>query len=383
MKIPYGKQHITQEDIDAVTEVLKSDFLTQGPKVKEFEEKFASFVGAKFAVAVSSGTAALHLAYKALNVNNNSIVLSTPITFCATTNGVLYNNGKVLFADIDPDTALIDLNYVEDIVKRVPITGVAVVDFAGNPVNMEELSYLSQKYGFWVLEDACHAPGAYFYDSKQNKQYAGNCNYAKIGIFSFHPVKHIAAGEGGIITTNDEKIYQRLLYLRTHGITKNPKLMQENHGGWYYEMIELGFNYRLTDIQASLAISQLRRINENLSRRQEIAKKYLQEFSNLPVTPLKTNVNSYHAYHLFVIRTKKRKQLYDFLHKNGILAQIHYIPVHLLPYYRKNFGWKKGDFPKAEQYYEECISLPMFHSLTDEEQDYVIEKIKYFYNNIF
>ncbi len=380
MKIPYGKQHITEEDIKAVVEVLKSEFLTQGPKVREFEEEFAKFTGAKYAVAVANGTAALHLAYKTLGVNENSIVVSTPITFSATTNGALYNNGKVIFADIDPETALIDLNYVEDLAKKLPVSVVAVVDFAGNPVNLEELKFLSDKYGFKILEDACHAPGAYFYDSNNEKQLTGNCKYADVGIFSFHPVKHIAAGEGGIITTNNPEIYKKLLYLRTHGITKDPKLMRQNDGGWYYEMIDLGFNYRLTDIQAALGLSQLKRIEPNLQRRQEIAKKYTEAFKDLPITPLKTTPNSFNAYHLFVIKTPKRKELYDHLVKNQIFAQIHYIPVHLLPYYRENFGWKKGDLPKAEKYYEQCISLPMFHSLTDEEQNYVIQKVREFFN---
>ena len=379
MKIPYGKQHITEEDIQAVVEVLKSDFLTQGPKVREFEEAFAKFTGAKYAVAVANGTASLHLAYKTLGVNENSIVVSTPITFSATTNGVLYNNGKVIFADIDPETALIDLNYVEDLAKKLPVSVVAVVDFAGNPVNLEELKFLADKYGFSILEDACHAPGAYFYDSNNEKQLTGNCKYADVGIFSFHPVKHIAAGEGGIITTNDTEIYKKLLYLRTHGITKDPKLMQQNDGGWYYEMIDLGFNYRITDIQAALALSQIKRIEQNLQRRQEIAKKYTEAFQDLPIIPLKTPANSFNAYHLFVVKTPNRKELYNHLVKNQIFAQIHYIPVHLLPYYRKNFGWKKGDLPKAEKYYEQCISLPMFHSLTDEEQNFVIQKVREFF----
>src|SRR6185437_14806737 len=267
--IPYGRQNITEEDIQAVAEVLRSDFLTQGPKIDEFEKKFAEYIGCKYAVAVANGTAALHLCTLALDVNASQKVITTPITFAASANCVRYCGGEVAFADIDPKSYLIDLNKVESLLKKNPNSykGIVPVDFMGLAVNLEELKQLTDKYGLWIIEDACHAPGGYFVDSKGTKQNCGNSNFADLAIFSFHPVKHIATGEGGMVTTNDKKLYEKLLLLRTHGITKNPALMHKNDGGWYYEMQELGYNYRLSDMQAALGISQLSRADEGLARR--------------------------------------------------------------------------------------------------------------------
>jgi UDP-4-amino-4,6-dideoxy-N-acetyl-beta-L-altrosamine transaminase len=375
--IPYGKQHITQEDIEEVTKTLKSDFLTQGPKVSEFEQKFAQYIGAKYGVAVSSGTAALHLSALALNVNENSKVITTPVTFAASANCIQYCGGKVVFADIDPATALIDIQQVQKLLASSPkgtYQGIIPVDFAGYPVNLEMLREVADEYELWIIEDACHAPGGYFTDSKGIKQKCGNCVHADLAIFSFHPVKHIACGEGGMITTNNKILYDKLLLLRTHGITKDPALMKENHGGWYYEMQELGYNYRLTDFQAALGISQLRRADEGLQRRIEIAKRYDAAFEG---TKINYDVARYiegHAYHLYIIQVNDRKGLYDYLCQHAILAQVHYIPVHLLPYY-KNKCFKKGDYTLAEAYYEKCLSIPMYPSLTNKEQDFVIEKI--------
>ena len=378
--IPYGKQHITPEDIKEVAKVLQSDFLTQGPVVLEFEKKFAEYIGSKYAVAVANGTAALHLSALALGVKKGVNVITTPITFAASANCVLYAGGNVFFADIDPSTQLLDIESVKSLLKskdRNYFSGIIVVDFAGSPIDLEAYKKLADEYGFWIIEDAAHAPGGFFTDSKGGRQNCGNGNFADLAIFSFHPVKHIATGEGGMITTNNKNLYEKLLLLRTHGITKDPQKLLENHGGWYQEMQELGFNYRLTDIAAALGISQLNRASENLKRRREIAKKYAESFSKNKVifTPLAVPG---HAYHLFVITIPKRKGLYDYLKTEGILAQVHYLPVHLHPYYSQ-FGWKRGDFKVAEKYYEECLSLPMFPSLTDKEQDFVIEKVLEFF----
>jgi UDP-4-amino-4,6-dideoxy-N-acetyl-beta-L-altrosamine transaminase len=373
--IPYGRQHITQQDVDAVIEVLHSDFLTQGPKIEELEQKFASYIGARFALAVSNGTAALHLCALALQVDKGSKVITTPLTFVASANCIKYCGGQVFFADIDPQTYLLDIHKVRKLIESKPrgfFSGIVPVDFAGKAVNIEQYRQLADEYGLWIIEDACHAPGGYFTDSTGEKQLCGNGNFADLAIFSFHPVKHIATGEGGMITTNDETLYKKLLLLRTHGITKNPDLLIENHGGWYYEMQDLGYNYRLTDFQAALGISQLQRAHDGLQRRKEIARKYDEAFSGKAIkTP---QADSGHAYHLYVIEVEDRLGLYNHLRANQIFAQVHYIPVHLQPYY-KQLGHKAGDFPLVEQYYNHCLSIPMFPSLTDEEQQYVIDTI--------
>lgn len=375
--IPYGKQQIDSTDIDAVTEVLMSDFLTQGPKVKEFEEKFAKYVNAKYAVAVSNGTTALHLAGLVSGIKKGSKVITTPLTFAASANSVIYCGGEVDFVDIDKKTYLIDFDKLEKKLansKEGEYTGIIPVDLAGYPINAEKLKEIADKYHLKIIEDACHAPGAYFIDSKGKEQYCGNGNYSDLQIFSFHPVKHIAAGEGGMITTNNKDFYKKLILLRTHGITKEPDLLEENHGNWYYEMQELGYNYRLSDIHAALGMSQLKKIKANLDRRQEIAEKYNHAFVGTSIlTPFKEDA-IYHAYHLYIIQTERRKELYDFLRKYNIFTQVHYIPVHLQPYYRK-MGWKKGDFPVAEAYYEKVLSLPIYQSLSDDEQDFIINKI--------
>jgi len=383
MGIPYGKQQITQEDIDAVVEVLKSDFLTQGPKVKEFEERFAEYVGAKYAVAVTNGTAALHLCNMVLGTGPGDKVITTPITFAASANSVLYCGGEVDFVDIDPDTYSIDLDKLEEKLSSSPVgtyKGVIPVDLAGYPVDVEKLRRITDKYGLWIIEDACHAPGGYFTDSNGDKQLCGNGAYSDLQIFSFHPVKHIATGEGGMVTTNNEELYKKLLLFRTHGITKSPDMLIEDHGGWYYEMHELGYNYRISDLNCALGISQLNRAKEGVEKRNRIAVRYNEAFKELDTvkTPFVAD-DVYHAYHLYIIQAEQRKELYDFLREHDIFTQVHYIPVHLQPYYR-NMGWKKGDFPAAEDYYEKALSLPMYPALTEEEQVFVIEKIKEFYS---
>jgi UDP-4-amino-4,6-dideoxy-N-acetyl-beta-L-altrosamine transaminase len=381
--IPYGKQHITAGDIEAVVEALTSDFLTQGPRINQFENAFANYVGARYAVAVSNGTAALHLAALALQVNAGSRVITTPITFSASANCIRYCGGHVEFCDIDPKTQLLDLNKVEQMLASKPkgyYQGIIPVDFAGYPVDLEQCRKLADQHNLWIIEDACHAPGAYFCDSHGNQQLCGNGRFADLAIFSFHPVKHIATGEGGMITTNDEKLYERLILLRTHGITKEPALLHENHGGWYYEMQDLGYNYRLTDFQAALGSSQLKRADEGLARRKEIARIYTEAFEALAIQVPQVNQRISHAYHLYPIQADRRKELYAYLHEHGIRAQVHYIPVHTMPYYL-SLGWKKGDFPVAEAYYEKCLSLPMYPTLAAEDQDYIIRKVKSFIEN--
>jgi UDP-4-amino-4,6-dideoxy-N-acetyl-beta-L-altrosamine transaminase len=397
--IPYGKQHITEEDIQAVVEVLKSDYLTQGPKIKEFEEAFANYVGAKYAVAVANGTAALHLNCLALDVQPGDKVITTPITFAASANCVRYCGGEVVFADIDPETYLLDIVQVRKLLEASPIgtyKGIIPVDFAGRAVDLEAFRKLADEYGLWIIEDACHAPGGYFVDSKNQKQFCGNGNFADLAIFSFHPVKHIAAGEGGMITTNDENLYKKLLILRTHGITRDETLFQNSlefangtaHSSfqipnssfpsWYMEMQELGYNYRLTDFQAALGLSQLNRADAGLSRRREIAKRYSKAFQGLPFIKGQSGLIEGHAYHLYVMEVDKRLDLYNYLRTHNVFAQIHYIPTHLMPYYRQ-FGWKEGDLLNAESYYKSCISLPMYPTLQMEEQNHVIDLIINFF----
>ena len=395
--IPYGKQEITEADVAAVITTLKSDYLTQGPRIKEFEEAFASYAGAKYAVAVANGTAALHLCALALGVKNGDKVITTPITFAASANCVRYCGGEVVFADIDPESYLLDISNVKKLLEKAPrgtYKGIIPVDFAGMPVNMEAFRQLADEYNLWIIEDACHAPGGYFIDSKGDKNYCGNGRYADLAIFSFHPVKHIASGEGGMITTNDEALYKKLLTLRTHGITREEESFQNSptlasgqassiYPAWYMEMQALGYNYRLTDIQAALGLSQLTRADQGLKKRREIARKYDGAFVDFPAVKSQLNEMqdspSGHAYHLYVIQVEDRLGLYNYLREHQVYTQIHYIPTHLMPYY-KQMGWKEGDMPEAETYYNGCISLPMYPTLTNDEQDFVINSIKSYYS---
>jgi len=400
--IPYGRQHITEEDIQAVVDVLKSEYLTQGPKIAEFENAFAEYIGCNYAVAVANGTAALHLCTLALGVNPEDKVITTPITFAASANCVRYAGGDVVFADIDPETYLLDIGEVEKLLKASPegtYKGIIPVDFTGRAIDLEALRKLADEYNCWIIEDACHAPGGFFRDSKGINHNCGNGDYADLAIFSFHPVKHIAAGEGGMITTNDEILYKKLLMLRTHGITKDINSFQNTievaYGtqletldlepetafpGWYYEMQVLGYNYRLTDFQAALGNSQLKRADEGLIIRRKHAQTYFEAFSNKSFIKGQSSVIIGHAYHLYVIEVDNRKGLYEHLRENNISAQIHYIPVHLMPYY-KQFGWNEGDLPNAEAYYNKCISLPMYPTLSEQEQEFVINLIHNYYGD--
>ena len=378
--IPYGRQDIDKDDIEAVISTLQSDYLPQGPKVKEFETKFADYVGSSYAVAVNNATSGLHLSVLALNLKKGDRVITTPITFAASANCIRFVGSEVWFADINPDTYLLDINSVKELIESKPkgfFKGIIPVDFAGLPINMQEFREIADAHNLWIIEDACHAPGGFFTDSKNQKNFCGNGNYSDIGVFSFHPVKHIACGEGGMVTTNSKELYEKLILLRTHGITK--ETMAENHGGWYYEMIELGFNYRLTDFQSALGITQLAKNKKGVERRNKISSAYKKafegeiKFQSLPK-------NSYNAHHLFIIEVENRKELYDYLKLNNIFSQIHYIPVHLLPYY-KNIGYDGANLIHSENYYANCISLPMYPSLTSEEQNLVISKVLKFISN--
>lgn len=378
--IPYGHQHINDDDIQAVIAALKSDYMTQGPVIGQFEKDFANYLGVKYACVVSNGTAALHLCAMALDIKPGDRIITTPITFVASANGFRYQGAEVMFCDIDPKTFLMDLDKLEQILKASPkgiYKAVVPVDFAGYPIDEERLRKLADEYGFAIVVDACHAPGGSFIDSKGEKQMIGNCKYADLTVFSFHPVKHIATGEGGAVTTNNKALYEKVALYRTHGITKDPARLEKNDGGWYYEMQELGYNYRITEMQAALGISQLKRLDWSIQRRNEIAKKYDEAFKGTIVkTPFRAE-GLIHAFHLYIIQVDpaKRKGLYDFLRSNYVYSQVLYIPAHLMPYYRQ-LGWKAGDMPVAEDYYSKCLALPMFPTLTYEEQDWIIEKVK-------
>lgn len=393
--IPYGRQNITAEDIQAVSDVLRSDFLTQGPQIQKFEKAFSEYIGCQYAVALANGTAALHLSALALHVQPGDKVITTPITFAASANCIRYCGGEIVFADIDPQTYLLDIKSVENLLSASPpgtYKGIIPVDFAGRAVDLEAFRKLADQYGLWILEDACHAPGGYFINSKGARQHCGNGNFAELAIFSFHPVKHIACGEGGMITTNNRQLYEKLLMLRTHGITRENALFKNSvalasatstateYPGWYMEMQELGYNYRLTDFQAALGISQLKRASSGLARRKAIALRYENAFKNHRKIKGQSGVVEGHAYHLYIIEVEDRLALYNHLRTHNIFAQVHYVPTHLMPYYQ-NRGYKPGDFPNAEAYYASCLSLPVFPTLRDEEQQLVIQTILQFLND--
>lgn len=393
--IPYGRQNITAEDIAAVVSTLQSDFLTQGPQIAAFEKAFADYIGVQYAVALANGTAALHLCAMALDVQPAQKVITTAITFAASANCIKYCGGDVVFADIDPATYLLDIEVVKKLLTTSPkgtYAGIIPVDFAGRAINLEAFRNLADEFGLWIIEDACHAPGGFFTDSKMQQQHCGNGEFADLAIFSFHPVKHIACGEGGMITTNNKALYEKLLVLRTHGITRNAEAFKNDmqwaagnaedtvtqYPGWYMEMQELGYNYRLTDFQAALGISQLQRADEGLLKRRTIAAAYAKAFKGMPWLLGQSGNIEGHGYHLYVVEVKNRIGLYNYLRTKNIFAQVHYIPTHLMPYYQQQ-GYHTGDFPNAENYYSRCLSLPMYPILTEEEQNFVIQSICEFY----
>lgn len=379
--IPYGKQNINQKDIDSVLEVLKSDFLTQGPKVPLFERHVAEKVEADYAVAVNSATSALHIACMALGLGQNDWLWTSPITFVASANCGLYCGAKVDFVDIDPQTynlcpKALECKLVEAENRgRLPKVLVAV-HLCGQPCDMKAIHELSKRFGFYVIEDASHAIGG-----KYRGEYIGSCRYSDITVFSFHPVKIITTAEGGMALTKDSKLFKKMGLLRSHGITRDESMMEENtHGGWYYEQIDLGYNYRMTELQAALGISQMERLDEFVAARHSLANIYNKELSELPIDLPFQLENTYSGMHLYVIRLnlneikKSHKKVFEVLRERGVGVNLHYIPVHIQPYY-KRMGFDWGDFPVAENYYQEAISIPIFHGMTDNQQNEVIETL--------
>jgi len=366
--IPYGKQFIAQDDIESVIETLKSDYLTTGPKVREFEEALSDYCGAKYCVAVANATAGLHLASLCL-LEKGDKVLTTPNSFLATSNSILYAGAKPIFVDIASD-GNIDLDLCEEALQKDnSIKAIYVVAFSGNMVNQEKLKYLRESYNIKIVEDNAHAIGAVYDGIK-----AGSCTHSDIGIFSFHPVKHLTTGEGGAITTNSKELYEKLITLRGHGMVKTPDMKP-----WEYEMRELGFNYRITDIQCALGLFQLKKLNKFIARRIEIAQTYDMAFKNTIVKPLYT-YDGKSSYHLYVVQvdfsllTLSKEDLFNQLREKNIGIQLHYMPINKQPYY-KSLGYGDEVIPVMDKYYEECFSLPMFPKLSNEEQEYVIKSL--------
>lgn len=380
--IPYGRQDIDQQDIDSVVEVLKSDFITQGPKVLEFESNIAKYCGAEYALSFNSATSALHCACIALGVNHDSLVWTSPNSFVASANCALYEGAKIDFVDIDEKSYNICPSKIEDKIKKGGISPdvIVVVDYAGQPCDLKEIRDLAKKYNFRIIQDSSHAIGASY-----NNKKVGSCEFSDITIFSFHPVKIITTGEGGMATTNDPEIFKKLQLSRSHGVTRDKELMSDSCGkidGWYYEQVDLGYNYRMTDIAAALGNSQLRKLDRFVKRRNEIAKIYSQAFNDMSVvvTPKikEDRISAYHLYPILCENNDKKKSLYNFLRDNGVLVNCHYIPIHTQPYYR-NLGFDWQDFPVAEDFYQREISLPLFPSLQGAEIEKVIRLIKSFF----
>ena len=382
MTIPYGRQDISEADIKAVTDVLRSNFLTQGPVVPAFENAVAVYCGVKHAIAVNSATSALHIACLALDVGKGDIVWTSPITFVATANCALYCGATVDFVDIDPVTYNISVKALSQKLAIAEKAGnlpkvVIPVHLCGQSSEMQAIHKLSQQYGFKIIEDASHAIGG-----KYQNQPVGNCKYSDVTIFSFHPVKIITTGEGGMAVTNNDVLANKLRLLRSHGITRDESQMtHEPHGPWYYEQIDLGFNYRMTDIQAALGLSQMQRLNEFVAKRHSIANRYDELLKNLPIiTPFQLK-NTFSGLHLYVIRLRlmdiqqSHRGVFEALQAAGIMVNLHYIPVYRQPYYKK-LGFKAGYCPEAEHYYSDAISLPMYFGLTIQQQDHVITVLK-------
>ncbi|WLD93089.1 UDP-4-amino-4,6-dideoxy-N-acetyl-beta-L-altrosamine transaminase [Alkalihalobacillus sp. AL-G] len=372
--LPYGRQWISEEDIEAVVKVLKGDFLTTGPAVKAFEEKVAEYVGAEYAVSFSNGTAALHGACFAAGITTGDEVITTPMTFAASANCVLYQGGKPIFADIDENTYNIDPEKIEELIT--PNTKAIIpVDFTGQPADLEAILSIAEKHNLIVIEDAAHAIGAEYNGEKIG-------SISDMTMFSFHPVKHVTTGEGGIITTNNKSYFQKLISFRSHGITRNNAELIENHGPWYYEMQSLGFNYRLTDIQAVLGISQLDQLDYFINIRRKFVSRYNEAFTKISeVNVPKQNPEGHSSWHLYILHldlnqlSGTRKQIFEALHKENIGVNVHYIPVHLHPFYQ-GLGYEKGICPKSEQLYEEIITLPLFPAMTDNDVEDVINAVK-------
>jgi perosamine synthetase len=372
--IPYGRQSIDEDDIRAVVDVLRSDWLTTGPKVVEFEQSFAEFVGAKEAVAVNSGTAALHAAMFALKIEPGDEVIVPAITFAATANCVVFQGGTPVFADVNPDTLLIEPEQVESKINS-RTRAVVAMDYAGHPADYDRLRNITDKHGIALAADACHALGAEYKNKKVG-------TLADLNIFSFHPVKHITTGEGGMITTDDTELARKMRIFRNHGITSDHH-QREATGSWFYQMVDLGFNYRLSDIQCALGISQLRKLPKWLDRRRQIAQQYNQAFAQISaIRPLHVEDYIIHAYHLYVVQLEDRfteidrDKTFSHLRQKGIGVNVHYIPVHLHLFYQKRFGTFPGLCPQAEAAFDQIISLPIFPDMEDRMVNRVIDVIR-------
>ncbi|MFA0525427.1 UDP-4-amino-4,6-dideoxy-N-acetyl-beta-L-altrosamine transaminase [Vibrio sp. 10N.222.52.C3] len=379
--IPYGKQDISQQDIDSVVDVLKSDFLTQGPQVPAFEKALTEHTGAQYALAVNSATSALHIACLALGLGEGDWLWTTPVTFVASANCGLYCGAKVDFVDIDSATYNMCPKKLEQKLITAKAKGtlpkvVVPVHLCGQPCDMESIAKLAKEYGFKVIEDASHAIGGRYQD-----QPIGNCEHSDITVFSFHPVKIVTTAEGGAALTNSKELSDKMALLRSHGITRDPEMMTEaSHGGWYYQQVDLGFNYRMTELQAALGVTQMQRLDEFVSARHQLSKRYNEKLIDLPLVLPYQLPETYSGLHLFVIRLHlgeielTHKQVFDALRERGIGVNLHYIPVHTQPYYQ-DMGFAEGDFPESERYYREAISLPMFHGMSEVQQDTVVNTL--------
>lgn len=380
--IPYGRQSITDADILSVVDVLRSDWLTQGPIISQFESELARYCNAAHAVAAMNATAALHLACLALGVQKGDIVWTSPNTFLASANCVRFCGADIDFVDICSKTYNMSIVKLEEKLmeaKRLNKLPKAIipVHFAGQSCDMRAIRALADKYDFKIIEDASHAVGGRYLDEP-----VGNCQFSDITIFSFHPVKIMTTGEGGALLTNDKMLADKVKLLRSHGMTRDEKLMMSpSEGGWYYQQVKLGFNYRITDLQCALGLSQIKRVDEFVKKRNTLVMRYNDKLKDLPLILPFVNSDCYSAYHLYVVQLdsnealKKRKEVFDYLLANNIGVNVHYIPVHLQPYYQQ-FGFKLGDFPNAEIYYQHAITLPLYYDLREEDQDYVITKLK-------
>lgn len=375
--IPYGRQNIIEDDIAAVRAVLESDFLTQGKAVPDFEKEVAGQVGADHGIAVSSGTAALHLACLAVGVGPGDWVWTSPLTFVASANCALYCGAKIDFVDIDADTGNLSPQQLEVKLATASANGalpkaLVLVHYAGLPAERARIAALTKAYSISLIEDAAHALGA-----RDALGWVGDGHVAAATTFSFHPVKLVTTGEGGMITTGDPDLARRLRQLRAHGVEKDSVyLTQESPGAWYYEQQVLGFNYRMTDIQAALGLSQMARLDAFVARRRALAERYRQKLAHLPITLPQEKPDAQSAWHLFVIRVDERARVFASLRERGIGVQVHYLPVHLHPYYRNHFEFQAGDFPAAEQFYEQAITLPLYPDLSENQQDEVIAAVE-------